>query len=67
MLRNRSVMSGTVVHPADLDASLQLSLAPWVRKSMTRETRLPFAVRSAFLEGGKGHLRAVSEKCMPAR
>jgi acyl transferase domain-containing protein len=42
-----------VVHPADLDGALQLCamLQPAVGKD-TGETRLPFAVESALLEGG---------------
>ena len=57
-LRVRSAWLGTQVHPADLDDALCASaLAPSGEGS--GETRLPFAVDSARLDGASGELWAV--------
>ena len=46
-LRARSAQLGTLVHPADLDAALQLSSL--AATAGVVETRLPFAVDEALL------------------
>ena len=59
-LRVRSARQGTQVHPADLDDALCLSAI--VSSSSTNETRLPFAVDAALLQGAPGQLWAVVER-----
>ena len=60
MLRTRSLLSGTLLHPADLDGALQLSMLAVDQGSKDPETRLPFTIKAAFLAGGSGQLVAVS-------
>jgi len=57
-LQARSAAQGLLVHPADLDDALCLgNLAS--SGSASGETRLPFAVDGAVLQGGRGELSAV--------
>ena len=56
-LRARSTHEGTQVHPADLDDALCTSAA--MASSDDSETRLPFAVDDALLQGAPGELWAV--------
>jgi SAM-dependent methyltransferase len=56
-LRARSTHEGTQVHPADLDDALCTSAA--VDSSGGGETRLPFAMDDALLQGSPGKLWAV--------
>jgi len=56
-LRARSTQEGTQVHPADLDDALCTSAA--ISSSGGSETRLPFAVDDAVLQGAVGELWAV--------
>ena len=56
-LRPRSTHDGTLVHPADLDDALCLGAV--VGESDGGETRLPFAVDDARLQGATGALWAV--------
>ena len=52
-----------VVHPADVDGSLQLTrLAEGTRMQQTAETRLPFAVDGARLSVGSSRLWAVANR-----
>jgi 3-oxoacyl-(acyl-carrier-protein) synthase len=57
-LRVRSAQEGTKVHPADLDDALCVSLVA-ASDDGSGETRLPFAVDEALLQGGPGDLWAV--------
>ena len=56
-LRARSTHEGTHVHPADLDDALCTSAI--MPSSGSGETRLPFAVDDALLQGASGELWAV--------
>ena len=56
-LRARSTREGTQVHPADLDDALCTSAA--MDSGGSGETRLPFAVDDALLQGAPGELWAV--------
>ena len=56
-LRARSTHEGAHVHPADLDDALCTSGA--IASSGSGETRLPFAVDDALLQGASGELWAV--------
>ena len=56
-LRTRATHKGTQVHPADLDDALCTSAA--MGSSGSGETRLPFAVDDALLQGTRGALWAV--------
>jgi len=56
-LRARTMHDGTQVHPADLDDALCTSGAMGSRSD--GETRLPFAVDDALLQGTRGELWAV--------
>ena len=56
-LRSRSTHTATQVHPADLDDALCASAV--VASSSGNETRLPFAVDDALLQGTLGKLWAV--------
>ena len=56
-LRSRTMHDGTQVHPADLDDALCTSGAMGLRSD--GETRLPFAVDDALLQGTRGELWAV--------
>ena len=62
-LRARSTHEGTEVHPSDLDDALCMSA--FVASSGGGETRLPFAVDDALLQGAPGHLWAVCHASMP--
>ena len=64
-LRARSTHEGTRVHPADLDDALCTSAA--MASSGGGETRLPFAVDDALLQGAVGVLWAVRARCRPSR
>jgi hypothetical protein len=57
-LRARSTHEGTQVHPADLDDALCMSAAI-AASGGDGETRLPFAVDVALLQGAPGQLWAV--------
>ena len=57
-LNARSTHEGTQVHPADLDDALCMSAAI-ASSGGDGETRLPFAVDGALLQGALGQLRAV--------
>ena len=57
-LRARSTHEGTQVHPADLDDALCTSGA-MASSGREGETRLPFAVDDALLQGAPGELWAV--------
>ena len=57
-LRARSTREGTHVHPADLDDALCTS-GVLASSSGGGETRLPFAVDDALLQGAAGELWAV--------
>ena len=59
LLRPRKSRYGTNVHPADLDAALQLSVANLLPGNTS--TRLPFSVDDAQLEGCGGTLWASVE------
>jgi hypothetical protein len=59
-LRGRSSQQGTRVHPADLDDALCMSA--FVASSRDGETRLPFAVDRAMLQGGQRKLWAVVDR-----
>ena len=61
-LRGRSTHEGTQVHPADLDDALCMSVA--MASSGGGETRLPFAVDDALLEGVPGELWAVCSRSL---
>ena len=54
----RSTHEGTQVHPADLDDALCMSAAI-ASSGEDGETRLPFAVDDALLQGASGRLWAV--------
>jgi hypothetical protein len=56
-LRGRSTHEGTQVHPADLDDALCTSVAMTLGGGS--ETRLPFAVDDALLQGAPSELWAV--------
>jgi hypothetical protein len=58
-LRTRSAWQGTQVHPADLDDGLCTSALARSGIGGDGETRLPFAVDRALLQGGMGTLWAV--------
>ena len=58
-LRARSTQAGTRVHPADLDDALCVSALVPSRSEGGGETRLPFAVDAALLNGAPGELWAV--------
>ena len=58
-LRARATYEGTGVHPADLDDAQCLSLLIAAEGGDESETRLPFAVGVAQLEGGHRKLWAV--------
>ena len=64
-LRARSTHEGTQVHPADLDDALCTSAA--MASSGGGETRLPFAVDEASLQGAPGELWAVRFAPSPSR
>ena len=67
LLRVRSTQQGTQVHPADLDDALCMS-ALAAPSGGGGETRLPFAVDGALLQGAPGQLRAVRRRrcaCVP--
>ena len=69
-LRARSALEGTQVHPADLDDALCTSGA-LASSGGDGETRLPFAVDDALLQGAPGQLWAVRalhgpQLCYPA-
>jgi hypothetical protein len=57
-LHARSTHEGTQVHPADLDDALCMSAA-MASSGGDGETRLPFAVDGALLQGALGQLWAV--------
>jgi hypothetical protein len=59
-LRARPSHEGTQVHPADLDDALCTSAA--MASSGGGETRLPFAVDAALLQGAPGELWAVRSR-----
>ena len=59
-LHGRATQEGTEVHPADLDDALCVS--GLITSSGGGETRLPFAVDEALLQGSSGELWAV--RCM---
>ena len=61
-LRSRSTQEGTQVHPADLDDALCTSGVN-ASSSGVGETRLPFAVDEALLQGTLGELHAVNRSC----
>ena len=61
-LRTRSTHEGTQVHPADLDDALCTS-AVIASRGGDGETRLPFAVDDALLQGLAGELWAVRCCC----
>ena len=61
-LRSRSTNEGTQVHPADLDDALCTSTA-MASSGADGETRLPFAVDDAQLQGAPGKLWAVCRLC----
>ena len=54
-LRSSPALIGNVLHPADLDAALQVSLAPSIAAIASTPLRLPFSVGAASLSvpGGK--------------
>ena len=58
-LRSRSTQEGTQVHPADLDDALCTS-GVIASSGGDGETRLPFAVDDALLQGALGGLWAVN-------
>ena len=62
-LRVRSTQEGTQVHPADLDDAFCTSSA--MAMGGGGETRLPFAVDNAQLQGTSGKLWAVRAFCSP--
>ena len=64
-LRARATHEGTQVHPADLDDALCASGA--MASSGGGETRLPFAVDGALLQGAPGELWAVCFAPSPSR
>ena len=69
-LRARSTHEGTQVHPADLDDALCTGGAMRTSGGGGGETRLPFAVDDAVLQGAAGELWAVrggSVRVPPAR
>ena len=57
-LRDRVELRGMQVHPADVDAALQLSAS----HCSSSELRLPFAVDKAMLQDAAGELWAVAEQ-----
>ena len=59
-LCKRTRRQGTQVHPADLDAALQLTSL--VTGSSTGETKLPFKVSEAVLTAARGHLFGAVER-----
>jgi acyl transferase domain-containing protein len=59
-LRLRTSLQGTQVHPADLDAALQLSAAGAALYDASK-TRLPFAINRSVLRRGTGRLHAAVE------
>ena len=66
-LRARSTQEGTAVHPADLDDALCASALIASSGKGGSETRLPFAVDDAHLQGASGELWAVRVSgCTPA-
>jgi hypothetical protein len=64
-LRARSMHDGTYVQPADLDDALCTSAA-MASSSGGGETRLPFAVDDALLQGAPGELWAVRSRNLRA-
>ena len=58
-LQARSTHEGTQVHPADLDDALCISALTISSREGGGDTRLPFAVDDAHLEGTWGELWAV--------
>ena len=60
-LHARSTHEGTTVHPADLDDALCLSAI--IASGASGETRLPFAVDDALLDGGSREQWAVRGCC----
>ena len=56
-LRSRSAGEGTQVHPADLDDAL--CLGGLISSGSNSETRVPFAVDDALLQGAPGKMWAV--------
>ena len=64
-LRVRAAYQGTLVQPADVDDAL---CASSLISLSDGETRLPFAVADAQLEGAQGELWAVrrASLCLPA-
>ena len=64
-LRARSASLGTQVHPADLDDALCAG-ALTSSSGDSSETRLPFAVDDARLQGAAGELWAVRNRHSPS-
>ena len=58
-LRGRATHEGTHVHPADLDDALCVSALTASDSGGSSETRVPFAVDEAALQGSPGELWAV--------
>eukprot|EP00967_Tisochrysis_lutea_P158953 scaffold327053_cov62-Tisochrysis_lutea.AAC.1 len=56
-VRRRLLRQQLVVHPADLDAGLQLTVL--LMRGTSREMRLPFSVSAAVLQRTCGHMWAV--------
>ena len=57
-LRLRSSRGGTQMHPADLDAAIQVGVLPPISNGSS-ETRLPFALNGAVLKAAEGELWGV--------
>ena len=67
-LRARATQEGTQVHPADLDDALcTRSVIRSGGGDSDGETRLPFALDNALLQGGKGILWAVRRSVQTRR